>query len=95
MEIEKQVIREYLLRKELLEKINIRDNMDTSTLKSHQFKDTLTTNPHERGLAKHKGKDRDEWIELRDKLLEDMESKLIEIDGQSIYQRGQCCITDL
>jgi len=64
--------------------------MDASILKSHQFKDTLTTNPHDRSSYKFyfSEKDRDEWLELRDKLLEDIESQLIEIDGQQYLPKG-------
>ena len=56
--------------------------MDTSTLKSHKFKDTMTNYPIS-ALD-----DLEEWFELRDKLLEDMESELIEIDGQKYLPKG-------
>ena len=44
--------------------------MDRSTLKSHHLKDTLTHNPFERSLYQSfMNKDKDEWIDLRDRIL--------------------------
>ena len=56
--------------------------MDASILKSHKFKDTMTNYPIP-ALD-----DLEEWFELRDKLLEDMKSELIEIDGQKYLPKG-------
>ena len=56
--------------------------MDTSTLKSHKFKDIMTNYPSS-ALD-----DLEEWFELRDKLLEDMKSQFITIDGQKYLPKG-------
>ena len=50
-------------------------------LVSHHFKDTLKINPFER-YQSLMGYDHDEWIVLRDKILEYMESLFIVKDGQ-------------
>lgn len=52
-------------------------------LVSHYYKDTLKINPFERSLYQSlMGYDRDEWLVLRDKILEYMESLFIVKDGQ-------------
>ena len=63
--------------------------MDRSTLKSHHLKDTLTHNPFERSLYQSfMNKDKNEWIELRDKILVYMEDQLIEVDGKKYLPKG-------
>lgn len=52
-------------------------------LVSHHYKDTLKINPFKRSLYQSfMGYDRDEWLILRDKMLEYMESLFIVKDGQ-------------
>ena len=63
--------------------------MDRSTLKSHHLKDTLTHNPFERSLYQSfMNKDKDEWIDLRDRILVYMEDQLIEVDGHKYLPKG-------
>ena len=52
--------------------------MDSSILKSHLLKDTLTHNPFDRSLYQSlMNKDKSEWFKLRDKILVHMEDQLI------------------
>ena len=63
--------------------------MDTSILKLHHFKDTLTTNPHDRSFSQRLlGIDRDEWLELRNKTLDHINSLLIEEEGVKYLPEG-------
>ena len=63
--------------------------MDRSTLKSHHLKDTLTHNPFERSLYQSfMNKDKDEWIDLRYRILVYMEDQLIEVDGHKYLPKG-------
>ena len=56
-------------------------------LLSHHYRDTLKINPFER-YQSLMGYDHDEWIVLRDKILEYMESLFIVKDGQKYLPKG-------
>ena len=63
--------------------------MDLSTLKLHHFKDVLTVNPFDRSFYQTLlGRDRDEWLELRDKTLDHINSLLIEEEGVKYLPEG-------
>ena len=58
-------------------------------LVSHHYKDTLKINPFKRSLYQSlMGYDRDEWLILRDKILEYMESLFIVKDGQKYLPKN-------
>ena len=69
--------------------------MDASILKLHHFKDTLTTNPHDRSFSQRLlGIDRDEWLELRNKTLDHINSLLIEEEGVKYLPEGTLSIAE-